>query len=71
MITNNPTATERKGRFQIAWTVDSAVKRVEITNQETGRSTVGADWANWDTAYEQALHQMFSPRGLGTAVDFG
>ena len=61
MISTTPQTTKDEDRFNVTWTAGSAVKRVEITNRETGHRTVGTDWANWDTAYRQALHQMFAP----------
>jgi len=62
MITTTSKATKDGGHFYVTWTPDSAIKRIEITNSETGVRTVGSDWASWDIAYQQALHQMFSPR---------
>ncbi len=61
MIANAPT-TKTKGQFQVSWSTGGTIKRVEIVSRDTGRRTVGTDWANWDTAYQQALHQMFRPR---------
>ncbi len=61
MITKAPT-THNKGLFQVSWSTGGTIKRVEIISRDTGRRTVGTDWANWDTAYQQALHQMFLPR---------
>ena len=62
MITKSPTTPKATERCDVTWTDGGAVKRVEITNRQTGRRAVGTDWANWDAAYQQALHQMFLPR---------
>lgn len=62
MTTSPPTTTKDEERFDVTWTAGSAIKRVEIVSRETGRRTVGVDWANWDAAYQRALHQMFLPR---------
>ena len=48
----------RRGRYRIAWTSQSAVKKVEIVDADSGRRSVGTDWASWDAAYHRALAQI-------------
>ena len=50
-----------KNRWQVSWTTGSAIKRVDITDAETGRRAVGRDWASWDVAFQQAWWRLFTP----------
>ena len=52
------TSTANRGRYRVSWTRDSAVKKVEIVDSQSGRRIVGSDWASWDAAYRQALFQL-------------
>jgi hypothetical protein len=51
--------TTPRGRYRVSWTSQSAVKRVDIRDRETGRHTSGSHFASWDAAYQQALARMF------------
>lgn len=44
-------------RFRIEWTSQSAIKRVAITDLDSGRRYVGSDWASWDIAYREAVQK--------------
>ena len=54
-----PETTTPRGRYQVSWTSQSALKRVDIRDKETGRVVSGSHWASWDAAYRQALVRMF------------
>ncbi len=53
----------RPGRWRVTWTSGSAVKRVDITDMDTGTTVSGRDWASWDTAYRQALFMLARKQG--------
>lgn len=57
-----PTPPADKDRYRVSWTPHGAVKRVAITQIATNRKFVGTDWADWDTAYQEALQQAVTRR---------
>ncbi len=54
------------GRYRVSWTPHGAIKRVQISDRDTGVRVVGQDWASWDVAYQQALWQL--PEIIGTSA---